>query len=309
MKLSIVTTLYQSAPYIKEFYQRASTAAQQLFGDDYEIIFVNDGSPDSSLEIAVNLTKKDDKVLVIDLSRNFGHHKAMMTGLSHTRGELVFLIDCDLEEAPEWLLDFSQKMNQEQCDVVYGAQKFRRKDHLSSKVYGSFFYSLFNFLSETKITKNLVTARLMTKRYVQALILHKERELLIAGLWASTGYHQEPFFIEKKKCKKTTYTFSKKISLVVNSITAFSSKPLTWIFYTGIIISTLALTLTVYLISQAIFFTKPLTGWTSVMVSIWLLGGIIISFIGIVGIYLSKVFIEVKQRPYTTIRQIYGRSK
>ena len=104
MKLSIVATLYQSAPYIIEFHQRASAAAKQIVGNDYEIVLVNDGSPDNSLEVAVQLTETDSHVVVVDLSRNFGHHKAMMTGLAHTKGDRVFLLDSDLEEEPEWLL-------------------------------------------------------------------------------------------------------------------------------------------------------------------------------------------------------------
>ena len=107
MKLSIVATLYQSASYIIEFHQRASDAAKTLVGTDYEIILVNDGSPDTSLDIAIELSKQDHHLVVIDLSRNFGHHKAMMTGMAQAKGERVFLIDSDLEEKPEWLIEFS----------------------------------------------------------------------------------------------------------------------------------------------------------------------------------------------------------
>ena len=123
MKLSIVATLYQSAPYIDEFHKRASASAKQLLGDDYEIVLVNDGSPDNSLDLAIRLTERDSHVVVVDLSRNFGHHKAMMTGLAHAKGELVFLIDSDLEEEPEWLLSFASAMLDKRCDVVYGVQE------------------------------------------------------------------------------------------------------------------------------------------------------------------------------------------
>src|SRR5512139_2401581 len=126
MKLSIVATLYQSAPYIAEFHQRSSAAAKKLAGEDYEIVLVNDGSPDNSLDLAVQLTESDSHVVVVDLSRNFGHHKAMMTGLAHARGEQVLLIDSDLEEEPEWLIAFAEQMQSEHCDVVYGAQEQRK---------------------------------------------------------------------------------------------------------------------------------------------------------------------------------------
>jgi len=126
MKLSIVATLYQSAPYITEFRQRASAAARQLVGEDFEIVLVNDGSPDNSLDLAVQLTQSDDHVVVVDLSRNFGHHKAMVAGLEQAQGERIFLIDTDLEEEPEWLLDFSSIMAAESADVVYGVQQTRK---------------------------------------------------------------------------------------------------------------------------------------------------------------------------------------
>ena len=126
MKLSIVATLYQSSPYINEFYERASLVAREIAENDYEIVFVNDGSPDNSLDLAVKLTKKDPHVIVVDLSRNFGHHKAMMAGLEHSSGSKVFLLDSDLEEEPEWLYDFSQRMMDDGSDVVYGRQKIRK---------------------------------------------------------------------------------------------------------------------------------------------------------------------------------------
>ena len=306
MKLSIVATLYQSAPYIKEFYHRASAAAAQLVGNEYEITLVNDGSPDNSLDLAICLSQSDPHVIVIDLSRNFGHHKAMMTGLSYARGNHIFLIDSDLEEEPEWLLTFSQQMEQEQCDVVYGVQR-QRKGDLFQRWSGQLFYYLFQVLTGLSLAENIVTARLMTRRYVAALLRHQERELMIAGLWFITGFDQRPQTIKKLSTSETTYTFRSKISLFVNSITSFSTAPLIGIFYTGIAISLLAAGYAAYLIVSWLFFVQPLSGWTSVMASIWLVGGLIILFVGIIGIYLSKIFLETKQRPYTIVRQVYGK--
>src|SRR6185369_8084865 len=126
MKLSIVTTLYYSEPFIKEFYNRITAEAKKIT-DSYEIIFVNDGSPDPSLAAAIELHKNDTHVKVFDLSRNFGHHKAIMTGLSHAKGDYVFLIDVDLEELPEWLGMFWKDMkNQTEFDVIYGVQDTRK---------------------------------------------------------------------------------------------------------------------------------------------------------------------------------------
>ncbi len=305
MKLSIVTTLYQSATHIVEFHQRASAAAQTLVGDDYEIVLVNDGSPDNSLAIAAQLAQRDNHLIVIDLSRNFGHHKAMMTGLSHARGETIFLLDCDLEEEPEWLTEFAKQMADQQCDVIYGIQQ-QRKGRWAERWSGQWFYRLFNALTGMKLPENLVTARLMSHRYVDALLLHKERELMIAGLWHITGFEQKPQVITKHNSSKTSYTFKQKMAIIVNSVTAFSNKPLYFIFYAGITISAIAVCYIVYLVHQYYILATQVSGWTSVMASIWLLGGIIISFIGVVAIYLSKIFVETKQRPYTIVREIYN---
>ena len=125
MKLSIVTTLYQSELYINEFYERASSTAMQLVGEHYEIVMVNDGSKDNSLKLAVDLYEKDSHVVIVDLSRNFGQHKAMMAGLKYAKGNKVFLIDSDLEEDPELLLDFWDKMNANRVDSVFGVQDNR----------------------------------------------------------------------------------------------------------------------------------------------------------------------------------------
>jgi len=305
MKLSIVATLYQSAPYIGQFYSRASAAAQQLVGNDYEIVLVNDGSPDNSLDLAIKLTEHDAHVVVVDLSRNFGHHKAMMTGLAHVEGERVFLIDSDLEEEPEWLINFDEQMERESCDVVYGIQK-RRKGNWFERWSGQLFYRSFNLFTGLSLPENIVTARLMTRRYVDALLLHREREVLIAGLWSITGFEQHPQYVKKHHTSETTYTFRKKMSAFVNSVTSFSNAPLVGIFYIGVSILTFASLYIAYLIVNWMYLAKPMSGWTSVMASIWLLGGMIISFIGVVGIYLSKVFSETKQRPYTIVRQIYA---
>ena len=305
MKLSIVATLYQSVAYIEEFHRRASAAARQVAGEDYEIVLVNDGSPDNSLQVALQLVNVDPRMVVVDLSRNFGHHKAMMTGLAHASGERVFLIDSDLEEEPEYLLSFARQLETAACDVVYGVQE-RRKGSWFERWSGRWFYSLFEALTGLALPENIVTARLMTRRYVDALLSHREREVFMAGLWHITGFDQRPHIVTKHATSETTYTFRRKMSLLVNSVTSFSNAPLVAIFYIGVSISACAGTYALYLVLHWLFLTKPLSGWTSVMASIWLLGGMIISFIGVVGIYLSKIFSETKQRPYTIVRHVYG---
>jgi putative glycosyltransferase len=308
MKLSIVATLYQSGPYVTEFHGRASAAARKLVGEDYEIILVNDGSPDNSLDIAVQLTESDSHVVVVDLSRNFGHHKAMMAGLEHACGEKVFLIDSDLEEEPAWLIDFSEQMTAEKADVVYGVQQ-ARKGEWFERWSGAVHYTIFNWLSDIDHPRNIVTARLMTRRYVNALLGHREREMVISCLWVITGFKQSSRAVKKQMGSVTTYSLFKKLDHVVNAVTSFSAAPLRMIFYCGVVVSCAAMLYASSLIYQHFFTPRPVDGWTSIMVSVWVLGGMIISFIGIIGIYLAKIFSESKQRPYVIVREIYGKSK
>ncbi|MDP3695570.1 MAG: glycosyltransferase family 2 protein, partial [Desulfocapsaceae bacterium] len=258
MRLSIVATLYQSAPYITEFYQRASAAAKQLVDEDYEIVLVNDGSPDNSLDLAVQLTQSDSHVIVVDLSRNFGHHKAMMTGLAHAKGERVFLIDSDLEEEPEWLINFAEQMQSDPCDVVYGVQELR-KGGWFERWSGRLFYRFFKALTGLALPENVVTSRLMTRRFVNALLRHEEREVFMAGLWHITGFVQRPQVIKKHSNSETTYVLHRKMSLLVNSVTSFSNAPLVGIFYIGILISLIAIFYIVYLALYWMFLAKPLS--------------------------------------------------
>lgn len=307
MKLSIVATLYRSAPHLQEFYQRASAAATALAGDDYEIVLVNDGSPDDSLARAVKLSNGDEHVVVVDLSRNFGHHKAMMTGLKYATGDLVFLIDSDLEEEPEWLAPFSDQMARDNCDVVYGVQG-RRKGSFFERYAGQLFYRLFRLLSRLDLPDNITVARLMTRRYVDALVLHGEYEIFMAGLWVITGFDQRPQTVKKHSTSETTYSLRKKISQLVDSIVSFSNAPLVGIFVIGCAIFAVSGAYTSLLVVNWLFWSRPPTGYTSLIASVWLLGGMVIAFIGIVGIYLSKIYSETKRRPYTIVRRVYGRS-
>lgn len=303
--LSIVATLFSSAPYLEEFHARMSRVAVSVAGE-IEIIFVNDGSPDDSLAVALALQERDRRIRIIDLSRNFGHHRAMMTGLAHARGDLVFLIDADLDEDPELLQVFDERLRASGADVVYGVQAARRGG-LMERVGGWLFFKTFNRLSATEIPENVATVRLMTRRYVAALLQHRERQLMIAGLWAITGFHQVGEPIRKRPRSSTTYSLAHKIQILVDSVTSFSDKPLIFIFYLGTGIVCLASSAAAYLVLRRLFFGVLLAGWPSLIVSVWLLGGLTLFCLGIIGIYLSRVFIETKQRPYVIVRHVYER--
>ena len=305
MELSIVTTLYYSALDLNEFYTRIKQEAERIT-NDYEIILVNDGSPDDALDIAISLHEKDPHVTVIDLSRNFGHHKGMMTGLAHAKGELVFLIDCDLEEPPELLGEIYSAFQASDADVIYGVQP-TRKGSWFERVSGTLFYMLFNLLSDHKIPANVLVARLMTKRYVASLVAHKESELLIGGLWQITGFKQIPTEVQKHEMSRTTYNLRRKLSLVVKAVTAFSSRPLFYIAYLGAVMLGISVLYILYLVAVRLFFGQPPSGFTALIVSVWFLGGLIMFSLGVIAIYVSVIFVETKNRPYSIIRHIYER--
>jgi putative glycosyltransferase len=303
--LSIVTSMYRSAPFLHDFHARCTAAAARLGVATYEIIFVNDGSPDDSLSVAVALHGRDPHVRVVDLSRNFGHHKALMTGLAHARGELVFLLDCDLEEDPDWLIPFHERLKTEAVDVVYGVQADRKGDWFE-RAAGRVFFSLFNRMLTHPIPVNVVTARLMTARYVKALVSHQERELCLAGLWVITGFEQRPFVVQKGSRQESSYTTRARLSVFANAITAFSNRPLIYIFQIGVGVMALSVAAGVILLYMSLNGRIGVPGWASIMVSIWFLGGLIIFCVGVIGMYLAKIFTEIKQRPYTIVRAEYG---
>ena len=231
----------------------------------------------------------------------------MMTGLDHSCGEYVFLIDVDLEEQPEWLEKFWHEIQQTpEVDVIYGVQDFRKGNYWE-RLSGAIFYSLINRLSPIKIPTNLVTCRLMSRRYVQALLQFKDQTIFLAGLWAATGFIQKPLVVKKLSHSPSTYGFSKKLAILINAISSFSEKPLLGIFYLGIAMTAIALIYASHLIFRKLVWGIEVEGWTSIAVSLWGIGGMIIFCLGVIGIYLAKIFIETKQRPYTIIKDRYAK--
>ncbi len=304
MRLSIVTTLYRSANFIQEFHRRAMAAAEQIT-DDIELVFVNDGSPDTSLDLAVTLHQQDPRVVVVDLSRNFGHHRAMMAGLAEATGDVVFLIDSDLEEDPEHLLPFYHEMQKADCDVVYGVQE-KRKGTWMEIASGNLFYWLLRKLGGVNIPRNLTTTRIMSRRYVRELIRHREREIVISALWVLTGFRQIPFSVKRNERKQVTnYGLMVKLRLTIDFVTSFSSNLLYYVFYAGLLISGVSFLAMIYFVTKFATTGQILAGWTSLIASIWMFGGAAMLLLGLIGIYVGRIFEETKQRPYVIIRDIF----
>ncbi|CAN5320345.1 glycosyltransferase family 2 protein [soil metagenome] len=305
MKLSVVTTLYHSQPHLREFHARISAAALAVTYD-YEIILVNDGSPDDALGVALDLQAEDSRVVVVDLSRNFGHHKAMMTGLGYATGEQVFLIDCDLEEEPELLTGFHERLRTGDCDVVYGVQN-RRRGGLIQRMTGDLFYYLVERLSDRPLPRNLVTARLMTRPYVRALLRHRDRDFLIAELWAATGFRQVALKIDKGSFSPSTYSLAMRLNLALRYMTTNSTRLLTLVFWLALGVWGLSVVAIIYLVGRYLVGGIGVSGWTSLIVTLWFFGGLIVLGQGLIGIYIASILTEAKRRPNTIVRQVYGR--
>lgn len=284
-------------------------AAQKLTDDDYEIILINDGSPDNSLQLALELQSQNKSIKVVDLSRNFGHHAAIVAGLELSAGDRVFLMDCDLEEQPEWLQLFSEKMDQSGADVMYGIQQQRTASR-ASNLFGELFWSALNFMSSVRIPHNPMTCRLMSRKYVDSLLTVQDRVLYLAGTFAWAGFTQIAIPLIKTPrtgLQKTSYNLSRKLMQVADSFSSFSVTPLIFLFLTGLFIWLGSILFATGILIEKILFPQIiLSGFTSIMISIWFLGGTIILGIGIIGLYIAKIFQETKRRPLYIVRETYG---
>ncbi|CAE6888118.1 Putative glycosyltransferases [Paraburkholderia domus] len=306
MKLSVVTTLYRSSRYIEEFYERIAADAKRLT-NDFEIIFVNDGSPDDSLDVARRLCARDSRVKVCDLARNFGQHRALMCGLRHAIGERVFIIDVDLEELPENLGRFWHAMDEdEETDVIVG-QLTEKTMPFWKGATSDLFYKLFNALSSVTLSDRDIIARLMKRNYVDALIHYGETEVFLPAIWVDAGFRQKRVVATKSFDGNSSYTLRKKLTMAVEAITSFSSKPLIMIFYLGLLFFVGSAAVIVYLLLRKLVWGSVFLGWTSLMAVLFLIGGTIIFALGVVGIYISKIYLEVKARPNSIVRKIYHR--
>jgi putative glycosyltransferase len=306
-ELSVVTMLYRSEGYVREFHRRISAAASALT-PAYEIVYVDDGSPDGAATLVREVLETDAHVVLVELSRNFGHHPAAVAGLAHARGRRVFILDIDLEEQPEWLASFAARMEATGADVVFGVSRVRKGTFLR-RVLGGAFWTLFNALSDIQVPANPCTVRIMSRRYIDALLTLPERNLFLAGNYAWLGFRQEPLAVEKGlRRTASTYTARRLVALFIEAVTSFTSYPLRLIFGTGVAIAALAVVAGSALAVYKLLDPEAISlGWSSLMLSIWFLGGVIISFLGVIGIYLAKIFNEAKGRPLFVVKALHGR--
>jgi putative glycosyltransferase len=188
--------------------------------------------------------------------------------------------------------------------VVYGIQA-KRKGYWFERMSGKFFYTFFSFISDIDYPHNALTARLMSKQYVEAVINYTEKEIELRGIFVLAGFKQRAVIVTKKHKGSSTYTLRKKIRFAIDSVTSFSIRPLTYIFILGFAITLISMISLIAIIIDKLFSKGDVEGWASILASIWLVGGVIMFSLGIIGIYLAKIFLEVKNRPLTIIRNVY----
>ena len=304
-ELSIVTTLYRSRPFLERFLRGCLDALAALGCANYEIVVVNDGSPDDSLAYVLSRQHDIRGLVVVDLSRNFGHHHALQAGIRHARGDLVFLIDCDLEVLPAVLTQFWEKQKSTGADVVFGYQE-ARKGGWFERLSGRLFWKGFNLLSDTRIPENVLTERIMTRRFVEALLQMGDRNLFLGGMMCWTGFPQVGLPVSKnQRDGQSSYTLFKRVRLMVNAVSGFSSQPLIWLFNAGVSITLLSLVFLAYLILRKLIYDDALVGFTSVMAMMTLSLGILTTGLGVLGIYVGKIFNQVQDRPNYIVKAIY----
>lgn len=308
MMISVVSTLYKSRRFLPTFLDEIQVALNRINCTNYELIFVNDGSPDDSLSFLIQKKDEIPQIKVIDLSRNFGHHYAMQAGLNYASGDYIFLIDNDLETPPSVLIDFYHEIQNDKTllDVVYGFQE-SRKGNIIERVSGSVFWVMLNKMSDIKIPHNILTERLMTKQYVKSLLDLNDANLFLGGMMYWVGFNQKGIAVRKGiREGASTYSLKRRLELMLQAVTSFSGKPLEWLFYFGLLISFSSVLFIVYLIGQKIIYQDEVQlGWTSIIAVNVLILGIIATFLGVIGIYIYKIFRQVQGRPNAIIKKVY----
>ncbi len=299
--ISVVIPVYKAENCLHELYSRLKSSLE-FISNDFEIILVEDCGGDRSWEIILELANQDPRVKGIQFSRNFGQHYGITAGLDHCDGDWVVVMDCDLQDRPEEIPRLYAKA-QEGYDVVLAKRKNRQHSFLK-KLTSHLFYKVFNYLADLNYDSEVGNFRIISRRVLSNFCLLREQLRFFGGLVDWMGFPTASIEVkhDPRLEGKSTYTFKKLWKLATDTIIAYSDKPLRLSIKIGFIISLCAFFYGSYIIIRAILFGSPVMGWSSLIVSLYFLGGIIISILGIIGIYLGKTFDEVKKRPLYIVR-------
>lgn len=301
--LSIVVPCYNEESVIEETYRHLKKVMQENLYRDYEFIFVDDGSQDATYSLLFNLANLDTCLKILSFSRNFGHEAAVTAGLNFASGDLVVILDADLQDPPELIPLMIELYKKEKADMVYGVRKIRKGETFIKKITSKWFYRILNFLSDVKLPLDTGDFRLMSKKIVHEYRKLKEKNKYTRGLISWVGFKQVPFYYERQPrfSGNTKYNVRKLSALASNAIFYFSKKPLTLAMNLGFFSVLFCLFFSIYVFWGK--FVKPLPGWASTLLIIIFFGGIQLLTIGVLGLYLGNIFDEVKNRPEYIISQ------
>lgn len=298
-KVSLVIPMYYEEEVAKECYNRVTKVLSSLQDYTYEIVFINDGSKDKTLEILEEIAEKDSNVKIISFARNFGHQCAVTAGLQEVTGDAIVIIDADLQDPPELIPDML-KLWEDGNEVIYGKRKTRDGESKFKLFTAKMFYQTLNALSDVDIPKDTGDFRLVDKKVVDVINNLPEHNKFLRGLFSWVGFKQTPFEYERKErfAGKTKYPLKKMLKLASDGIISFSTKPLKIVGGLGILSMVISLLILIYAIVSFLFHLHNLTaGWTSLMVTMTFLSGIILVSLWMIGEYIARIYDEVKGRP------------
>ena len=307
--LSVVVPVYNEEDNIDVFYERTTPILGSI-DERFEIIFINDGSYDHTVDKIKALHAKDPRVKLIDLSRNFGKEIAMTAGIDFACGEIVVIMDVDLQDPPELIPQMVDKWRSG-YDTVYATRVTRQGETFLKRATAEAFYSIIKRLSHVDIPKNTGDFRLINRRTVNAIKLMKEQHRFMKGLFSWVGFKQTgiPYVREARFAGRTKWNYWRLWNFAIEGITSFSYLPLQLSSYIGFFIAIVAFIYASFLIVRTFIFGKDVPGYASIMVAILFLGGVQLLFLGIMGEYLGRLFNQVKNRPLYFISDVIGIDK
>jgi dolichol-phosphate mannosyltransferase len=300
--ISIVVPVYKAENSLDELYRRLKAALEQI-SPDFEIILVEDCGGDRSWEIIERLAAADPRVRGMQFSRNFGQHYGITAGLDRCRGDWAVVMDCDLQDRPEEIPRLYAKA-QEGYDVVL-ARRGKRQDPLLKRFTSWLFYKVFSYLADIDYDAETGNFRIVSRKVVESLRAMREQLRFFGGLVQWMGFPTASIEVEhaERYEGKSTYTFAKLRKLAAETIIAYSDKPLRLAVRFGFIMAFLAFCYGIYVLVRATLYGVPIQGWSSLIVSLYFIGGIIIALLGMMGVYLGKTFDESKKRPLYIVRR------
>lgn len=305
--ISVIIPIYYEEDNIIPLYNRLIKVLRENMALDYEMIFINDGSRDDSVNIIKKLILKDQSVRLIDFSRNFGHQIAVTAGIDQSNGKVVILMDADLQDPPELIAEMYQK-HLKGYDVVYAKRKDRIGESYFKKFTAKMFYKLLNLITEINIPLDTGDFRLMSSRVVDQLRKMPEKNRFIRGMVTWIGFEQAyiEYDRDKRYSGETGYSLMKMINFSLDGITSFSTFPLKIATIMGSIISVISFIYILNIVYLKFFTNSTVPGWSSLMVSTLFLGGFILLTLGIMGEYIARIYKELKRRPQYIIKNKFG---